>query len=302
MKNKINILIVGGTGFIGYHLAKKCIKKNWKVTSISTHKPKKIRYIKKIKYVICDISKKNKLKQNITGSFDFVINLGGYVDHTDKKKTFQSHYIGLKNLTEIFLEKKIKSFIQMGSGGEYGNSKSPHLESYNNKAESVYYKSKLLSSLHLVKLFKKKNFPVTILRLYQAYGPSQDINRLIPIVIKNCLKNKKFDCSSGRQLRDFVYIDDVINVILRCLKNENAKGEIFNIGSGKTIKIKKLIEFIKDKIGRGYPQYGKIKLRKDEQLKVFPSIKKAKRILKWKPKFSMNSGLIKTINFYKTND
>jgi Nucleoside-diphosphate-sugar epimerases len=51
------ILIVGGTGFIGYHLAKKSLEKNWEVTSISTKTPKKKRYLKKVKYIFCDISK-----------------------------------------------------------------------------------------------------------------------------------------------------------------------------------------------------------------------------------------------------
>ena len=64
MKNiKKKILIVGGTGFIGYHLAKKCLKKNWKVTSISSKPPKKIRYLRKVKYLICDITNKKKLKK-----------------------------------------------------------------------------------------------------------------------------------------------------------------------------------------------------------------------------------------------
>ena len=62
--NKKNILIVGGTGFVGYHLAKSCLKKNWKVTSISIKKPKKIRYLPKVKYIFCDITKKNFLQKN----------------------------------------------------------------------------------------------------------------------------------------------------------------------------------------------------------------------------------------------
>ena len=59
------ILIIGGTGFLGYHLAKKCLLKKWKVTSISTNKPKKIRFLKKVKYLILDITKKKHiLKKN----------------------------------------------------------------------------------------------------------------------------------------------------------------------------------------------------------------------------------------------
>ena len=99
---KKNILIIGGTGFIGYHLAKQSLQKGWKVTSISSKLPKKIRYLKKVKYLRCDITKKKLLKEKIKKNFDYVVNLGGYVDHTNKKKTFKSHYQGCKNLTEIF--------------------------------------------------------------------------------------------------------------------------------------------------------------------------------------------------------
>ena len=84
--NKKNILIVGGTGFIGYHLAKKAIQKRLIVTSISTKPAKKIRHLKKVEYIICDISDKKKLTKVIKKKYDYVVNLGGYVDHTNKKK------------------------------------------------------------------------------------------------------------------------------------------------------------------------------------------------------------------------
>ena len=96
-----------------------------------------------------------------------------------------------------------------------------------------------MSTKFLLNLNKKFNFPVTILRLYLVYGPHQDTNRLIPITITNALNNKKFNCSKGNQLRDFIYIDDLINVILKVLKNKKLDGEIINIGS-KTYKCKKV--------------------------------------------------------------
>ena len=84
MKKKI--LIVGGTGFIGYHLAKKSLKKGWRVTSISSNLPKKVRYLSKVKYIVCDVTNKNTLKKKIKGTFDYIVNLAGYVDHSQKKK------------------------------------------------------------------------------------------------------------------------------------------------------------------------------------------------------------------------
>ena len=92
--------------------------------------------------------------------------------------------------------------------------------------------------------YKKYNFPVTILRFYQLYGPKQDINRFIPILINSCLKRKKFFTSSGNQLRDFLYIDDGINAIIKSIKSDNSKGKIFNISSGKPIRLKKIMKLV----------------------------------------------------------
>ena len=301
MKKKINILIIGGTGFIGYYLSKKCIAKKWSVTSISTKKPKKKRYLKKVRYVLCDISKKSQIKLKIKKYYDFVVNLGGHVDHNNLKKTYQSHYIGVKNLVEIFLSNQPKLFLQMGSAGEYGKISSPHKEKYlGASSASVYNKSKLLASKFLLNLHKQKEFPATVLRLYQAYGPKQDTNRLIPIVIDSCIKNKKFDCSNGNQIRDFIFIEDVINLIMKCFSNKSSiKGEIINLGSGKPIKVKKLIKKIRLLIGQGSPQFGKIKMRKDELQKSYPSISKAKKKLNWRPKTSLDEGLKLTIKSFQ---
>jgi len=153
---KNNILIIGGTGFIGYHLAKKSLKKGWQVTSISSKPPRKKRYLKKVRYILCDITKKKFLRQNIRKSFNYVVNLGGYVDHSNRKKTFESHYIGCKNLAEIFLKKAPIAFVQMGSSAEYGSIKSPQKENAKCKPKSVYGQAKLLSSIYLIDLFKKE--------------------------------------------------------------------------------------------------------------------------------------------------
>jgi nucleoside-diphosphate-sugar epimerase len=299
---KKNILIIGGTGFIGYHLAKKSLQKGWQVTSISSKTPKKIRYLSKVKYIICDITNKELLKKSINKSFDYVVNLGGYVDHSNKRKTYNSHYKGCKNLTEIFLNKKILSFIQIGTSLEYGSSNSPQKESINcnfKSIKSIYGKAKLLSSKHVINLFKKKNFPATVLRLYLVYGPRQDVNRFLPIIINGCIKNKKFPCSDGKQLRDFVHIDDAVKAIIKSLTNQKAQGQIINIGSGKPKKIKNVIEKIKKIAKGGYPQYGMFKLRKFEIPKLYPHVEKAKKKIKWKPKITFEKGLKSTIKFYK---
>ena len=294
------ILITGGTGFIGFHLCKKCLSLGWSVTSLSSKSPTPQKKLKNVKYLKIDITNKNKLSK-IQKNFDYIVNLAGYVDHTNKKKTLESHYIGCKNLASIFSNRNIKKFIQVGSSIEYGKSKSPQIENKNNPQStySVYGKAKLLSTKFLIGLSKKNNFPASVIRLYLVYGPNQDINRVVPITIKNALENKKFDCSNGSQFRDFTYIDDVVDAILKILKSKKTNGEIINIGSGKPVRVRTLIKKICLIVGAGKPVFGKVKMRKDETMSLYPNIYKAKKILEWKPKISLNVGLRRTIKYYK---
>jgi nucleoside-diphosphate-sugar epimerase len=296
---KNNILIIGGSGFIGYHLAKRCLIKGWKVYSISSKPPSKKKYLRKVKYIIADISKIKILKKKIKRNFTYIVNLGGYVDHNNKIKTYQTHYIGLKNIINIFKKNMPVKFVQIGTSSEYGIKKSPHKENLNCSPKSVYGKSKLLSTKYLLKMCKQKNFPGVILRLYQAYGPNQDLNRFISIVINGCIKNQKFNCSEGKQFRDFIHVNDVVNSILKSLKQRKINGHIFNIGSGHPRRLKDIIYKIQKISKGGYPQFGKINLRKDESHKIYPNINKAKRLLGWEPKVDFEKGLKETIKFYK---
>ena len=298
MKKK-KILIIGGTGFIGCHLVSKCKKFNWDVTSVSTKKPTKERRLKKVRYKICDISFKRNLTHIAKYKYDYVVNLGGYVDHINKRKTFRGHYLGAKNLFEVFKDKKLKSFIQVGSSAEYGTAKVPHDEYVIGNPGGVYGKSKLLASKFMANCYRKYNFPVTILRFYQLFGPKQNTNRFIPILIVACLHKKEFATSSGNQSRDFLYIDDGIEAIVKSIKSKNSKGKIFNIGSGRPTKLKKIMKIVEQKLKNLYPIYGQIKLRKGETKIIYPNINLAKKVLKWKSKTSLKVGLNKTMNYYK---
>lgn len=300
MKKKL--LVIGGTGFLGSHVCREAIKKNYRVISVSTKKTK-FNLIKKVKYIKCDISNSTKIKRKLNFEVDYIINFGGYVDHSDKNKTYQSHFKGCKNLIDFYQKKKIKKFIQIGSSLEYGKTKSPHKEKTMTKKvillKSIYAKSKLLSTNYCMNAFKKNFFPVIVLRPYLVYGPGQKIDRLIPFIISKSLTNKTFPCSSGVQLRNFLFVEDFVKAIFKTLTKKNVNGEIINIGSNNNLKVKKVILMIKNYLNSGKPMFGKIKLRKDESIKYYPSIKKAKNLINWKPLIQFEKGLIQTIKYYK---
>ena len=173
-----------------------------------------------------------------------------------KNKTYRSHYLGVKNLYNIFKNKKIERFIQIGSSSEYGKIFGSVKENNTCQPKMIYGRSKLMATNFLFKKINLKKFH-TILRFFQVYGPFQKTNRLrVLFVISSCLKNKRFNCSEGSQLRDFLYIDDAIDSIIKSFKIERTKGKIINIGYGTPIEVKRIILMIKDLIQKGKPQFG----------------------------------------------
>ena len=302
MKNlkKVTVLITGGAGFIGSHLIDKCKKKGWNIISISLNNKNKKKGVKSFKL---NISNKNLLFEKLGNlKIDYIINLAGHINHYEKKKTFDTHFKGCKNLIDFANEKKIKKFIQIGSSVEYGFSKSPISENKKiniKKLKSIYGFSKLKASNYLIEISKQKNLKYIILRPFLIYGPGQTANRLIPNTIINCLKNAKFNCSSGKQTRDFLYIDDFIKLVIKCIEKKNVYNKILNAGSGNPTTVKKIIYSIQRLVKRGSPIFGKILLRKDEPLKLYPDLKNTFKYLNWRPKKSLINGLKDTVKYYK---
>jgi len=149
----------------------------------------------------------------------------------------------------------------------------------------------------LFSLYKLEKFPSTVVRTFLVYGPEQK-NGLIPHVIKSCLGNKKFNLTHCRQVRDFIYIDDYLSGIDQIITSKQKEFKIYNIGSGKPIKLKLLIKTILNKIKKGKPNFNKLKTRIEETKVLYPSINKIRKSLNWRPKIDLNIGLDKTINYY----
>ena len=232
-------------------------------------------------------------------NFDHVVNLCGYIDHKNKKENNSCHFEGSKNAVKVFNSNKLKTFIQVGSSLEYGRLKSPQKEKKLCKPIGVYGISKYKAS-QFVQNFKKSNkFPYIILRPYQIYGPNQKKNRLIPLTIDACLRDQNFNCTLGKQLRDFIFIDDFCDLIVKIIKKKNIRRETFNIGSGKPVSVKFEIKKIQSLIKKGQPKFGFIKLRLDETQKLYPSIEKVKKKFGWSPKVNLIRGLKKTIFSYE---
>jgi nucleoside-diphosphate-sugar epimerase len=299
-----HLLVIGGTGFIGHHVLKAASNKKWLTSSISLNPPSKEREVEGVRYIQLDLCQRDKVQTVIKNeTYDYVVNLGGYIDHTlfkdGGRRLIESHFVGLQNLIENLNRESLQRFVQIGSSDEYGNSAAPQSEELREVPISPYSLAKVAATQFLQMLHRTEYFPATILRLFLTYGPGQNDQRFLPQIIQGCLADKKFPTSSGEQFRDFCYIDDTVEAVFQAFQNANADGEVFNVASGNPESIRKMIEQVCTLTNSGQPQFGAIAYRPGENMLLYADVNKIRVMLNWKPQVNLEEGLKRTIDWYK---
>jgi len=297
------LLILGGTGFIGRNLVLNALEHGFNITVVSLNEPSDENKIESVEYLQMDITNSLQTsKQLAEASYDYVVNLSGYIDHCrfleGGEKIIRAHFEGVRNLLKLLDWSKLKRFVQIGSSDEYGNHQAPQHEEMRELPISPYSLGKVASTQFLQMLHRTQGFPVVIMRLFLTYGPGQDNKRFFPQIIKGCLSDNPFPTSAGEQLRDFCYVDDIAKGILTSLTNQQVDGEIINLASGNPVAIRNVIELIQKSLGRGVPDFGKVPYRVGENMALYADISKAKKILGWEPKVILEEGIERTIDEY----
>jgi nucleoside-diphosphate-sugar epimerase len=307
MEIKKSILIVGGQGFIGSHIAMQACDAGYQVTVLSLNQrgfsfafPKQ----DSIEVLQANIVSLDSLQGQLSGkNFNYVVNCAGYINH----QSFQSggrtlidqHFLGVVNLVQCLDRDSLECFIQIGSSDEYGDTPSPQKENSREAPISPYSFGKVATTHFLQMLFRTEQFPVVIFRLFLVFGPGQNNQRLLPQIINRCLQNKTFPTSAGRQYRDFCFIEDIAIGVLMGLLNPDVQGKVINLASGRPVKIRKIVENIQQLIGKGTPDFGAFPYRVGENMKLYANIDKARTLLGWSPETVWEEALKRTINYYQ---
>ena len=298
------LLVTGGSGFIGHHVIKRAIALGWQVASLGLHPPAPARCIDGARYVCADLSQPGEIRQLQNNRYDYVVNLGGYVDHalfdSGGRRLIRAHFDGLLELLEYLDRTRLRRFVQIGSSDEYGDAAAPQQEELRESPISPYSMAKVAATHFLQMLHRTERFPAVILRLFLTYGPGQDEHRFLPQIIRGCLEGREFPVSAGGQLRDFCHVNDTVDAIFRCFENDAANGRILNIASGEPHSIREMIETVVRFIGQGQPQFGAIAYRSGENTALYADITAAREVLGWSPVISLDAGLVTTIDWLRS--
>lgn len=299
-----NLLVIGGTGFIGEAFSINALLHGYSVTVLAKGNKESYRRSENIEYLTADITDFDSLSSVLSNKrFTHVINLGGYINHSSFQKggdeVIDQHYGAVKTLVQCLDWGVLECFLQVGSSDEYGQARAPQAESEEELPISPYSFGKFAATHFLQMLHRTEGFPAVICRLFLVYGPGQSPDRFIPQIILACLKDQSFPVSEGVQIRDFCYIDDIVNGLLLALEADKARGQVLNIASGIPQSVKEVVQLVVEMARGGDPKFGEIAYRKGENMTLYANTSNAKRILNWSPKIDLQTGLRLTFDYYK---
>ena len=302
------ILVTGSTGFVGACLAKDMLKKGNEVHVIirknsNTWRIKDI--IKDLNIHYGDITHNASIESVVKDSKPKTIlhlaTYGGYPFQKDNEKIMETNLKGTFNLLKA-CPNDISMFINTGSSSEYGIKSSSMKETDILEPVNFYGTTKAASTILCQTWSKQNNIPLITFRLFSVYGYYEDPSRLIPQTIVSCLKRTTPKVDTPNSVRDFIFIEDIVEAYNLASKISESRGEIFNLGSGKQSTVRYIVDEI-SKITKSntQPEYTN-KLRwKNEPSKWIADISKAKKLFNWQPKNDINQGLRKTIEWFKEN-
>jgi UDP-glucuronate 4-epimerase len=314
------ILITGVAGFIGFHLALKLSKmKSYKVFGIDNLnnyydinlKKNRLNILKNqiqfSKINICNTNKLNHLfKKN---KFDIVFHLaaqaGVRYSYKNPDAYFKSNLIGFQNIIQFSKKNGVKHFIYASSSSVYGNNVSLPLKEYHKTDNPVSYYAATKKCNEILAEAYSNFFRLrcTGIRFFTVYGPYGRPDMSAYKFVNNILKNKKINIfNKGTHARDFTYIDDAVEAILKIInknKNKNIiKHEIYNIGNGNSKSLNNYI-FQIEKVLKKKSKKNFVKLQKGDVIKTYSDISKIKREYNFKPKINLGEGISKYIDWFK---
>ncbi len=315
----MKILITGCAGFIGYSLCRKLlnsstIKKIYGIDNVNSYydielKKTRLKLLKNKKFVFkkIDISNKSKLKIFFKKiDVDIVIHLaaqaGVRASIYKPSLYYKSNILGFFNLIENCRINKINRVVYASTSSVYGNSKKYPTDENSNTSEpeSFYAATKKINELIAYSYSKIYNIEMVGLRFFTVYGPYGRPDMAIYKFTKNILQNKKIEVfNMGKHYRDFTYIDDVTKAIVKILDRKfKEKHNIFNIASGKVIKLGDLISRIENVINKkAIIAYQEKQM--GDVFKTHGNIKKISNYIEYENLTSIDKGLKKYIEWIK---
>lgn len=314
----MKILVTGAAGFIGFHCVRELVKNNIIVgvdnindyydTNLKYARLNDLKNYKNFSFIKLDIAEDRAALENLfsENNFDLVLNLAAQagvrysIEHPECY--VKSNIVGFFNIIECCRKYNVSKIVYASSSSVYGNLyETPFSESANvNSPESLYAATKITDELFANVYNKIYGLSFVGLRFFTVYGPWGRPD-MAPFLFTNAIINDKpiRIFGNGELYRDFTYIDDIVNGIVRVVNLDfSGKNEILNIGHGSPIKLLDFISIIEKEIGKSAKKIF-CDMQPGDVYTTYADTSKLEQLTGYKPSTSLEEGIHKFIEWYK---
>jgi len=319
----VDVLITGGVGFIGSHLAEAFIEDGHRVTVIDNLDRTYDTAIKKR-----NIALLTNLTTTSSGEFEFVegnirdeVLLEKHVSHADyvyheaakagvgpsvdsPHAYLETNVAGTLDVLQAAADADVERVINASSSSVYGDvHQVPIPEHHPTKPASPYGLTKLATE-HYCRLFTELHgLPTVSLRYFTVYGPRMRTGMAVPDFTARAVDDDAtFTCfGDGAQVRDFTYVDDVVEANRQLMHTSVADGEVLNIGSGGTVSVSGLIDLVQDAVGVE-KEVTHLSSRAGDAELTHADLRKTKRLIGYSPETPIDEGIEKFVSWYRDNE
>ena len=309
------IIITGGAGFIGSHIAERCVSEGHEVVIIDDMddyyspvlKKKNVDYVSKfgtVTFIRGDITNLEFLMGVIDVDVDYVFHeaaqAGVRISVENPFKPNNINVVGTLNVLQASIDSNVKRVINASSSSVYG--KVEHLpfdEKHPTQPVSPYGVSKLAAEHYCRVFYEVYGLPTVSLRYFTVYGPRMRPDLAISIFTEKMLKNEPITIfGDGEQTRDFTYIDDIVAINMKLLDTNRADGVVMNIGSGNRISVNDLAKNLKEIVGSSSGiSYADV--QKGDAEHTLADVGLVKELIGYESSVKIEDGLKRFVKWYK---
>lgn len=313
------ILVTGSEGFIGSHLVEELLKQGCKVRAFVYYNAFNSwgwldalnqKELKKINIFLGDVRDQNNVRKSMK-NIDMVFHLAALIgvpfSYNAPESYIDTNIKGTLNILQGGIQNKLERILVTSTSEVYGSANNvPIKEDHPLQGQSPYSASKIGADKIAEAFFRSFHAPVTIVRPFNTYGPRQSARAIIPTVITQLLNGRKnIKLGLLNPTRDFNYVNDVCNGFIAIARSAKTIGEEINIASGKEISIVDLANKIIKKIdpkAKILLDAQRVRPDKSEVMRLLGSNEKIMKLTKWRPGFSLDEGLDKTIEWFRNKE
>lgn len=307
------VLVTGVGGFIGSHVAETLVQAGASVRAF-------VRYVSRGDYGWLETSPPEILEEleifrgdlanpeavvNAVAGREIVLHLGALVpipySYRHPREFVAANVEGTLNVLEAVRRKEIARIVHISTSEVYGTAmRVPIDEEHPLHPQSPYAATKVGADQLALSYQRSFGTPVVILRPFNTYGPRQSARAVIPTIIAQALSREEIKLGATSPTRDFLYVADTVQGLLRCATAEGIEGETINLGTGVEVSIGDLAQRVLSLLGVEVPialDEERLRPPNSEVERLVADVSKAKRLLAWKPEVSLDEGLRRTIEW-----